>query len=324
MEKISAYLYDAAGVNEEVRLDEFEVDGIADDQTLWVMITDRNEESLRSVTERLGIRRAPCAAIVDEDRRPTLEKYEHFFRFSVDSISTNEDGSPERYKVDFLVGKNYLITVSDGEPDYFADFRKKEKGEAMIGELDAESIVASLLDQHIVSYFQALNELEKRVDLIEETVLKKELDTSTFLDKMVKLRSDVSKLRHWLVPQREIFISLARPDFKQVAESTAAEHFRMLDDHFESAVAAVEHARDTLVGLFDLYATKSTHMTNMLIQRLTFLTLITGTIAVIAGILGMNFKAEIFEIDNGFWITVAALLIIGAVITVYARVKRWI
>ncbi len=98
----------------------------------------------------------------------------------------------------------------------------------------------------------------------------------------------------------------------------------MLNQHFESAVEAIEHSRETVLSVFDLYATKSSQLTNIFIQRLTFLTLITGTISVTAGIMGMNYKVDFFEAQNGFWITVLAMAAMAVGLTFFARYKRWI
>lgn len=324
MENVTAYLYDAEGSDREIEILDLDVSGLNDDQILWVVISERNEEILSRVVDHIGIDGAPCKLMISEDSSPRLEKYEKFFHLSINAVAVGSHGSPHSLKVDFLVGKNFVITVSSGEPEFFKEFRDREKGESMIGELDAESIVASLLDQNVVEYFRCLNRLESRIDAIDETILKKDIDTDKFLEEMVKLRSDASKLRRWLMPHREVYFALSRPDFKQIAESTAAEHYLQLNQHFESAVSAVEHAREVVIGLFDLYATKTSHMMNLLIKRLTFLTLITGTLAVFAGIFGMNFKSELFEIENGFWITVVGLTVLGIAITVYAMIKRWI
>ena len=59
------------------------------------------------------------------------------------------------------------------------------------------------------------------------------------------------------MPHREIFYSLSRADFHQIAESDSAEQYKMLNQHFESAVDAVENSRDTVLSVFELYATKS-------------------------------------------------------------------
>lgn len=324
MDNVKAYLYDAGGSDREIEILDVDVSAINDQQILWIIMTERDEEVLGRVTEHVGIENAPCGLMIKEDSEPRLEKYDDFFHFSINAVTAGKHGSPHSRKVDFLVGRNYVLTVSAGEPDYFREFREREKGESMIGELDAESIVASLLDRNIVEFFRALNALEGRIDKIDDQVLKSELGTDKFLQQMVQLRSDASKLRRWLMPHREIYYALARPDFLQIAESTAAEHYQQLSQHFENAVDAVEHARETVVSVFELYATKSTHMTNMLIQRLTFLTLITGAVAVVAGILGMNFEAELFKIEWGFAITVGGLVLLSIVLTIFARMRGWI
>lgn len=324
MENVKAYLYDARGADEEVSVEDIDVTGLNDEQILWVVMVERDRRALAKITESLGVKGVPCDKIIDEEGSPTLEKYDDFFCFSVDSVGGDEKSSPARHKIDYIVGKNFVVTVSTGEPKYFRDYRNREKGDSMIGKLDAESLVASLLDQNIVTYFRALNALEGRIDKVDEKILKKDLDTEKFLNEMVQLRSDVSKLRRWLMPHREVYYALARPDFQQISESTAEEHYRLLSQHFENAVDAVEHAREAVLGVFDLYATKSSHMTNILIQRLTILTLVTGTVAVIAGILGMNFKSDIFEADYGFWIAVGGIAAVALGITIFARIRRWI
>lgn len=324
MDEVRAYLYDAAGHDEEVSLDEIDIEQLEEHQLLWVNVLRRDEALLDEVATKLKVEHVPCKKVIRDSGPLDIDRFETFFRFCVDSVVTEENASPERLMIDYIVGKNFVATVHEGEVEYFTEFRKREKGETPIGELDAESFLATLLDLNIVSYFRAVDEIERRVDELDERILRRELETEDFLKEMVRMRRDVSKLRRWLTPHREIFYSLSRADFHQIAESDSVEQYRMLNQHFESAVEAVENSRDAVLSVFELYATKSAQMTNTFVQRLTFLTLLTGSLAVIAGILGMNFKAEIFDAENGFWVTVGGLVVVGVGLTVFARFRRWI
>ena len=324
MDDVKAYLYDAGGHDEEVGLDEIDIEQLEENQLLWVNVLKRDEPLLKKVTAALKVEHVPCKKVIDDTSRPDIDRFEHFFRFCVDSVVTKKNEPPERLMIDYIVGKNFIATIHEGEVEYFEEFRRREKGETPIGELDAESFLATLLDLNIVSYFRAIEELERHVDEIDERILRKELETEDFLSEMVKMRRDVSRLRRWLMPHRDIFYSLSRADFHQIAESDSVEQYKMLNQHFDGAVDAVENSRETVLSVFELYATKSTQMTNTFVQRLTFLTLLTGSLAVIAGVLGMNFKAEVFEAENGFWVTVAGLLMVAGGLTVFARFKRWI
>ena len=324
MDDVKAYLYDAKGHDEEISLDDIDVDELKENQLLWVNIHRRDEDLLNSATAKLNVQNVPCKKVIKESGPLDIDRFETFFRFCVDSVVTRKDEPPERLMVDYIVGKNFVVTIHEGEVEYFEEFRNREKGETPLGELDAEGFLATLLDLNIVSFFHAVDEIERRVDQVDELVLKRDLETDRFLKDMVGLRRDVSKLRRWLVPHREIFYSLSRVDFHQIAESESAEQYKMLNQHFESAVDAVENSRDTVLSVFELYATKSAQMTNTFVQRLTFLTLLTGSLAVIAGILGMNFKSDIFEHENGFWFTVIGLVVVAIGLTIFARFRRWI
>ena len=322
--QIKAYLYDPSGSDERIELEEIDIASLSEDKLLWVNVLERDEEQLRKVAARLDIQHVPISAILKESSRPKLDSFEDFFRFRVNSVLTIKGEPPTKIPIDFIVGQNFIVTVHDGEVGYFEEFRKRDKGETQFGELDAESFVATLVDLHIVSYFRALDEIEKRVDKLDANVLKKDIETDTFLAEMVQLRSDVSKLRRWLMPHRDVIYAFLRADFQRISESDSIEQYKLLASHFENAGESIESSRETVLSVFDLYATKSAQLMNVFIQRLTFLTLVVGTLSVVAGILGMNYKVDFFESSYGFWITIVGMALIALGLTIFARYKRWI
>jgi magnesium/cobalt transport protein CorA len=322
--ELNAYLYDAVGNDEKIEIEDIDIKKLGKSKLLWIDLGTRNEEMLNSVAAALDLENVPFGSILKEKRRPKIDKFESFFQFCVDSAVTKKKAPFEKVSIDFIVGKNFVVTIHDGEVDYFREFRKREKGETTFGELDAESFVATLLDMHIVSYFRALEELELEVDELDEAVLEAEMETEKFLAKMGKLRRSVSLLRRWLMPHRDVIYSLSRADFQQIAESDSLEQYKMLNTHFENAVDAIESSRDTVLSTFELYATRSAHMMNIFIQRLTFLTVLIGSLGVVAGILGMNYKVDFFESSSGFWLTIAGMTVVAIGLTVLGRVKRWI
>jgi magnesium/cobalt transport protein CorA len=321
---IKAYLYDAAGTDESVDLDSIEVRELDESKLLWVTVLQRDARLVEKATSGLHMTHLPIKAIMEGSSRPVLLKFDEFFHFSINSVMLHTDESPLKNPIDFIVGKNLVVTISDNEVDYFVDFRRRERGETMLGVLSSESFIATLLDLHIVSYFNALGAIERQVDKLDSKVLKKDLETDEFLTRMVTLRRDVSKLRRWLMPHRELIYSFLRADFQQITQQDTRDLFKTLEEHFENAVDAIDGSRESVLGAFDLYATKSSQLTNIFIQRLTFLTLVMGTLGVVAGILGMNFQLEFFNSRYGFWIAVAGMIIFTVAATIYARRRRWI
>ena len=321
---IQSFLYDAAGADTEVQPEDVDIRKLKEKQLLWINVLKRDDETLHRVAEAVKLEGVPFHAVTQTESRPRVEIYENFFRFRISSVEVKKDKRPKSVIIDYIVGRNFLVTVHEGDIGYFQEFRKREKGETNLGELDAESFLATLLDLHIVSYFQAMEEVERRVDKFDEDILKRMMNTDEFLSEMVQLRRDVSDLRRWLLPHRDVFYSLTRADFRQIAESDSVDEFSRLNEHFENACDAIEGARGTVLSIFELYSTKAAQQTNHLIRQLTFFTLVVGSLGVIAGIFGMNYQLSYFESEAGFWFTVGAMGFIAASWAVVAKIRGWL
>lgn len=322
--KIKTYLYDSSGKNKEVEFGAEICRNLNNKQLLWVDVLEREKETIEYVTSALKFKGNSTSDLVNEFERPKLDKFETFYHFFINSINLEKNGKISRIPINFLVAENIVITIHAVEAAYFSEFRKLDKDETHIGDLDAESFIATLLDLHIVSYFRAIESIEQRVDKFDDKILTRELKDEEFLSEMLKLRRDVSKLRRWLLPHRDVFYALARPDFRQIAESDSAEHFQNISRHFEGLVVAVESTSDTVLSLFNLYTTRASHKMNKLMKRLTFATIIFGALAVIVGAFGMNFEVGFFKEGSGFWITVIGMGFLSVILISIAKVKDWI
>ncbi|NJM54044.1 MAG: hypothetical protein HC846_12080 [Blastocatellia bacterium] len=167
------YLYDADGRDREIGLDEVNPQQINERQLLWINVLSREESEVKKVFEKLQLKDVPLKKILNDQERPKIEIFEDFFRFFIVSVESEKGKSPERTAIDIIVGNHLIVTIHEGDVDYFCEFRDREKGETNIGELDAESFIATLLDLHIVSYFRALEKVEDAVDKLDDHVLKK-------------------------------------------------------------------------------------------------------------------------------------------------------
>ncbi|MCA1622851.1 MAG: hypothetical protein LC768_05170 [Acidobacteria bacterium] len=134
----------------------------------------------------------------------------------------------------------------------------------------------------------------------------------------------VSRLRRLILPQRDVFYALSCPDFTPVVESPSAQHFQMLNHHYENAVEGIESSRDAVIGLFDLYATRAAHKMNNTIKTLTFFTIVFGMLSVIAGVFGMNFEVGFFKESEGFWKTILGMFALVSSLVIIAKLKNWI
>ena len=340
--RLTVTLYDAAGADRAIDLDEVDVQKLKDKDLLWIDAVAPDEASLNRLQELLSV---PLSAVTGPgpDERPMLENHGSHFRFSVDAAPghgkaeddrnteaalVETEGAPRpvpgSVRISFLVSERWLLTVHEDEVSCLDRFREQDKADTSIGLLTGQMLTASLLDWHLGEYFQEVSRIEATVDRLDERVLR-ETATKSLLGRMVALRRRVSKLRALLVAQRDVFYGLSRPDFALITDSGAAPFYEALVQRFQRALDEVERSRDVVVGSFELFTSRTSQQTNDLVKVLTFLTAIVGFCAAIAGLMGMNFKLAFFETGmTGFLIVTGALAVIAICAVAYARYRDWI
>ena len=222
-----------------------------------------------------------------------------------------------------VAGANHVITIHRTPIAFLDDMRHPSHGQAAIGSLSAESFVATVLDRQLAGYFDAVSDFEMAIERLEVDLMGPHGRHS--LPELQRLRRWASRLRRMLAPHRNVFGVMSRPDFRPDEGRDADRHFVALDTRFERAMDMVEHARELVIGSFELFSSQTALRTNDGMRVLTFATVITGLLATLVGILGMNFQASFFETnDVGFWVTVAFLVVVGIAAVLVARLRRWI
>jgi len=324
-----AFLYDAEGEDCETKLGD-RLPQLSPQQLLWIDVEGRDAKNLRRIGEMLRFDPRVASELGSSRWSSTLKNYGEYFHLDVPTIDQEENKdkkleTPKALRLDFLVSEQWLVTVHQKDVPFLTEFREQDRGETLIGNLSPASLVASLLDWHLSGYLAAIERLENFVDLLDVRMLAGRSIQTSLLDQVVGGRRYVSSLRRTLAPQRSVFYGLSRPDFLLVAESNAAEHFKSLEHRFERALDTVEHGRDLVQGSFDLFTTRVAETTNVLIRRLTFLSLLLGTIGAVAGIFGMNFQTPYTSTGVvGFWLVIIALGILLITAIAVGRFRKWV
>ena len=322
-------LFDADGVDHAVEADDIAPSGISEQQLLWIDVEDGEAHDADAVLSRLAHQMElgdDAAALLQGlgDGSARLRNFGGWFLAEAVVVEHQGELRFGGRGLAIACGHNFVLSVHRGPIAFLDELRDRERADTRIGALSAESFTASLLGWLVDSYLQAVTDFEAAVDRLEVSVLASRVHREC-LPELAQLRRGASRLRRMLAPHRHVFAALARPDFRPDAEGAADKHFRALDQRFEHAMDAVENARDLVVGSFELFATRSAERTNDTMRALTFVTVLLGSLAVMAGVLGMNFQVPLFDSGmRGFWIAIGAMAGIAVVATGIARWRHWI
>lgn len=320
---VCATLFDADQGDQVIEMTALSADALSDRQLLWIDLQCPAESDLRSVAATLSL---PDASIIDALKggtNPVLHNCGDYFWLRAVAVNDEPGAGFQGGVLVLIAGKNLVVSIHQQPIEFIEQLRKRESARSDIGALGAASFTASLLDWQLSTYFQAVSRFEMAVERLEVDILSDK--PRECLAELRALRKAASRLRRMLAPHRVIFAGLARPDFRPTEEERTDGHFLALDANYERAMDMVENARDLVVGSFELFSSQTALITNESMRTLTFATVVIGMLAVIAGILGMNFETPFFKTGTpGFMMAAGAMLLLTVAAILIGRKRRWL
>jgi len=325
--RMRAILFDADGDDRALAGDALTRVALSDRQLLWIDLEEDDiggaDACLSSLAGTLGLGAGAMEILRERGDTVRLQNVGDWFLAQV--VAVEHEGQLRFGGRGFaiLCGPRFVVSLHRGPLELVEQLRARERADTRIGTLSAESFTASLLDWVVESYLHAVSDFEAAVDRLEVTLLASRVPREC-LSELSQLRRGASRLRRMLSPHRLVFGALARPDFRPSEDGVADRHFLALEQRFERAMDAVENTRELVVGSFELFTTRSAERTNDTIRVLTFVTVLLGSLAVVAGALGMNFRTPFFDTGaRGFWIAIGGMAGIAVVAISVARWRRW-
>jgi magnesium transporter len=317
--------FDADRSDEVLSLDEALAERPTERQLLWVDVVGTvSADDARRLAERFELDARTRRSIEAPIERPHLALHGGYLHIRV--AAEPDDREPHHAAwLDIVGGHNVVITHHDVPIGFLDEMDERIETDTTFGMLDSASFVASLLDAAVTSYFRTVDAIEDKVDRLDAVSLRDD-GRQQLLDGLVTLRRRVARLRRLLTDHRQVFASLAGPDVAKLTnDPDSAPAFQAVAARFESAIAAVEDAREVLLGSFDVYMTRTAQRTNDVMKVLALATVLLLPGSLIAGLLGMNVSVPLPKDDPvSFWLVAGGVLMLAIVILVVARRRRWL
>lgn len=92
----------------------------------------------------------------------------------------------------------------------------------------------------------------------------------------------------------------------------------------EEVVQSARDSRDSVVGSFDVVIARAGQRTNEIVKVLTLGSMLLLPGALIAGVLGMNFRVGLFEHAWVFWVVLGAIAALAVATLAAAHARDWI
>lgn len=251
----------------------------------WHDLRDPNDPELDALAERYHLHPLHVEDCRHRDQRAKVEEGADYLFVVLKPVYVDEAGELQVTDLDLFVGRDYLITVDEGEcPTLRAILDQIHNSQ---NSQRPDQLFYRVSDGVVDGYAGVLEWSNEIIDRIEDTVIAS--PSPETLQSIFETKRNLVTLRRALSNMRDVAGHVQRLE-SQLIQRDLLPFLRDLYDHLARNLDTVEMQRDLLTGAMDVYLSSITQRTNEVMKVLT----VFGTLAlpalVISGIYGMNLK----------------------------------
>jgi magnesium transporter len=289
---------------------------------LWVDVDRDSAESADAAAEAFGLDRATTECLATSKDRAIFRDHGRYIH--VTTYAPSEDSPGELISLECVVGQNWVVTAHDDPIPVLEEFAERVSGSGDTGSLDGPGFLAALLEWVLGAYSAAFERIEERLEEFDVEAMRGNGDEEKDIERLVQMRREVGELRRALAAHRSALVSLTHPELEALGDHRSSERYQSLLARFESTVQEARDAREAIVGSFDVLIARGGHRTNEIMKVLTLTSVILLPGALLAGVMGMNFKVGLFDHPMLFWVVLALIAAIAPVAIGFAKLRDWI
>jgi len=254
----------------------------------WLDLEAASLDEIGALEGQFGFHPLAVEDAQNPETRPKIEEYDTFL-FLVTRGVDHDSGEDALDLIPLFVFLNdrLIVTVhSHAMRSIVTAQERLRKHPQVLGD-GPDRLLHHVLDQVVDHYFPIMEELEDRVETLEDEVFTR--PRGRFLERIFDTRKDLVLLRRSLGPLREVLTNLmsgvphVRPELRPF--------FRDVYDHILRILDEVETNRDILTGLLESYLSQVNNRLSEVMKTLTALATVGLPFTVVSGFFGMNFEA---------------------------------
>jgi magnesium transporter len=259
----------------------------------------------------------------EERTHPKVDEYDGYLYIITHGLTAGATAdSSEIVELDAFLGDNFLVTHHSAPSRSVATVLGFVERTGLPLRHSVTAVLHAILDRQADGLEAALDNIESRIDVLEDAVFAS--PRNTHVASVLSVKRNILELRRWTARQREVLLRLGRREFELIPASDAL-LFRDVHDHLVRVSDLLEGFRDMLTSIQEAYLSAVSNRTNEIMKFLTLFTSTMMPLTVITGIYGMNFE-HMPELK--WWFGYPSVLIAMAVMTgsimVYFRHRRWL
>jgi len=288
----------------------------------WIVVDGLHDiDVIKAIKSKFSINNIVTENIVNTSLRPSIDVYKNYSFIVTKEVCLNCQEEVNFEQISLIVAENYLITFTENKLDSY-DVISSMLQEANFRSKGISYLCYTILDFIVDNYFLAMEEIDDKLDVLENKILKNASDSD--LSSIYKIKKDLLLIQKSIWPQSNI-INIILRERGSIFNDNYDEFYRDINDHIYQVKDMIDIFRDMIAGILDVYMTTKSNKMNEIMKVLTIISTIFMPITFIVGLYGMNFKymPELYFRYSYYCVLAAMLVILIAMIILFKR-KKWL
>lgn len=287
---------------------------------VWVDLTDPNHHDISQIKDIFSIHPITSEDLLTHNTRAKIEEFDDYIFVILYGIYKQKN--IRMRELNFILGKNFLITSHKKKIDYFEKLKSDDKKLESLLKCSLDFLMHNLIDAEVDNFIPVLELFDNVIDSLEDNIIQNP-DQKT-MEKILDLKRRINKIKKIVVPQQEKISMLAKNKYNLITPDCQT-YFRDVHDHFYTVTDMIEDHKDTLSGIFDAYMSSVSNSTNEVMKVLSVMATIMLPLTVISGVYGMNFAILPGSKDPmGFWMIIGLMVAMIVLMLGYFKKKNWL
>lgn len=299
--------------------------GTAGDEVDWYDVRGMHDtELVEFFGDHFTIHPLVLEDVVDTNQRPKYDDFRQSFFLTLRALHFNRtDRKISTEHLAIYCGPGFVITFQEDETDLFLEVRNRLRTPAArIRRRGADYLAYALADNIVDHYYSVMEEVGDLIESIEDKIM--ENPEEEIKGEIHALRRELQRARKFVIPLREAAARFSRSDNLLISERTKVFIMDLLD-HTIQVSETLDHHRDSLHSLQDLYNGEVSYRMNQVMQVLTVVSTVFIPLTFLCGVYGMNFiNMPELQQPYGYFYLWGLMILIAVGCMVYFRRKRWL
>ena len=292
------------------------------DRVCWLDVSDPQDSDLDLVAEELKLHPLALEDTRHRHQRPKIDEFENHYFIVFYAVEEPEPDVVIDEEVSIFLLANAVVTVYQGQCLARAAVEKRFRQ----GLLPTPGLILhALLDTMVDGYFPIVDHFGDRLDVLESMIVDqggRALPAS--LTELFQLKRDLLRIRQRVAPEREVLAVLVRGDIRELREPGRRAYFQDVYDHIVRVTDEIDTFRELTSNVIDAHLAAASNRLNEVMKVLTSVATILLVMTLITGFFGMNFDVIPYGSRDLFWWSIGALVVAGALTTLYFRRRGWL